>query len=124
MLYTDRISILKLRTVALRSKRCKAGPDNDVFCPEAFLNVVADKLAYTSTMFLNIELLDQFFYEVIPFPLSLCRLYSSESFSFLVKLILDCCMISIGKKLSNLQEKTQSYDGTSICKIEKTNWKR
>ncbi|KAH7867652.1 P-loop containing nucleoside triphosphate hydrolase protein [Lentinula edodes] len=63
MLYTDRISILKLRTVALRSKRCKAGPDNDVFCPEAFLNVVADKLAYTSTMFLNIELLDQFFYE-------------------------------------------------------------
>ncbi|KAJ3804326.1 hypothetical protein F5876DRAFT_8289, partial [Lentinula aff. lateritia] len=63
MLYTDRILILKLRTVALRSKRCKAGPDNDVFCPEAFLNVVADKLAYTSTMFLNIELLDQFFYE-------------------------------------------------------------
>ncbi|KAJ3984431.1 P-loop containing nucleoside triphosphate hydrolase protein [Lentinula detonsa] len=63
MLYTDRIAILKLRMNALRSKRCKAGPENDVFCPEAFLNVVADKLAYTSTMFLNIELLDQFFYE-------------------------------------------------------------
>ncbi|KIK68855.1 hypothetical protein GYMLUDRAFT_236752 [Collybiopsis luxurians FD-317 M1] len=63
MLYTDRISILKLRIAALKSKRCKAGPENDVFCPEAFLNVVADKLAYTSTMFLNIELLDQFFYE-------------------------------------------------------------
>jgi len=40
------------------------GPQNDVFCPEAFLNVVADKLAYTATMFLNIELLDQFFYQV------------------------------------------------------------
>ena len=39
-------------------------PQNDVFCPEAFLNVVADKLAYTATMFLNIELLDQFFYQV------------------------------------------------------------
>ncbi|KAJ4468234.1 P-loop containing nucleoside triphosphate hydrolase protein [Lentinula aciculospora] len=63
MLYTDRISILKLRMIALKSKRCKTGPENDVFCPEAFLNVVADKLAYTSTMFLNIELLDQFFYE-------------------------------------------------------------
>ncbi|KAE9408544.1 hypothetical protein BT96DRAFT_1013190 [Gymnopus androsaceus JB14] len=63
MLYTDRITVLKFRIAALKSKRCKAGPENDVFCPEAFLNVVADKLAYTSTMFLNIELLDQFFYE-------------------------------------------------------------
>ncbi|KAF5388848.1 hypothetical protein D9757_005665 [Collybiopsis confluens] len=63
VLYTDRVSVLKLRIAALKSKRCKAGPENDIFCPEAFLNVVADKLAYTSTMFLNIELLDQFFYE-------------------------------------------------------------
>jgi dynamin-like GTPase MGM1, mitochondrial len=64
MLYSDRLSILKLRLAALRSKRCRVGPENDVFCPEAFLNVVADKLAYTSAMFLNIELLDQFFYQV------------------------------------------------------------
>ncbi|KAK7454568.1 mitochondrial dynamin GTPase Msp1 [Stygiomarasmius scandens] len=63
MLYTDRLAILKLRIAALKSKRCKAGPENDVFCPEAFLNVVADKLAWTSTMFINIELLDQFFYQ-------------------------------------------------------------
>ncbi|KAF4597385.1 dynamin-like GTPase mgm1 [Pleurotus pulmonarius] len=63
ILYTDRLSILKLRLAALRSKRCKAGPSNDVLCPEAFLNVVADKLAYTSAMFINIELLDQFFYQ-------------------------------------------------------------
>jgi hypothetical protein len=34
-----------------------------MFCPEAFLNVVADKLAHTSSMFINIELLDQFFYQ-------------------------------------------------------------
>ena len=27
------------------------------------MNVVADKLAYTSSMFINIELLDQFFYQ-------------------------------------------------------------
>ncbi|KAH9902627.1 P-loop containing nucleoside triphosphate hydrolase protein [Cubamyces lactineus] len=63
MLYNDRIGILKLRLAALKSKRCKAGPENDVLCPEAFLNVVADKLAYTAAMFINIELLDHFFYQ-------------------------------------------------------------
>jgi hypothetical protein len=57
------LAILKLRLVALKSKRCKAGPESDLLCPEAFLNVVADKLAYTSSMFINIELLDQFFYQ-------------------------------------------------------------
>ena len=50
--------------MALKSKRCRAGPENGVFCPEIFLNVVADKLAYTSSLFINIELLDQFFYQV------------------------------------------------------------
>ena len=50
-------------------RSCKAGPENDVLCPEAFLNVVADKLAYTSAMFINIELLDHFFYQVIPLHL-------------------------------------------------------
>lgn len=64
MLYNDRIGILRLRLAALKSKRCRGGPDNDLLCPEAFLNVVADKLAYTSAMFINIELLDQFFYQV------------------------------------------------------------
>jgi dynamin-like GTPase MGM1, mitochondrial len=64
LLYTDRLSILKLRLAALKAKRCKGGPENDLLCPEAFLNVVADKLAYTATMFINIELLDQFFYQV------------------------------------------------------------
>lgn len=63
IMYSDRLSILKLRLAALRSKRCRAGPQNEVFCPEAFLNVVADKLAYTSAMFINIELLDHFFYQ-------------------------------------------------------------
>jgi hypothetical protein len=62
--YIDRLSVLKLRLAALKSKRCRLGPDNDAFCPEIFLNVVADKLAYTSAMFINIELLDQFFYQV------------------------------------------------------------
>ncbi|KAF9523562.1 P-loop containing nucleoside triphosphate hydrolase protein [Crepidotus variabilis] len=63
MMYSDRLSILKLRVMALKSKRCKIGPQSEIFCPEAFLNVVADKLAYTSAMFINIELLEQFFYQ-------------------------------------------------------------
>ncbi|KAL1712898.1 P-loop containing nucleoside triphosphate hydrolase protein [Schizophyllum commune] len=63
LLYADRLAILKLRLAALKSKRCRSGPENDVFCPEAFLDVVADKLAYTSAMFINIELLDHFFYQ-------------------------------------------------------------
>ena len=64
MLYSERLSMLKLRLAALKSKRCKAGPESDAFCPEAFLSVVADKLAYTAAMFINIELLDQFFDQV------------------------------------------------------------
>lgn len=63
MLYTDRLATLKLRLAALKSKKCKLGPENDSLCPEIFLNVVADKLAYMSTLFINIELLDQFFYQ-------------------------------------------------------------
>lgn len=63
MLYSERLNILKLRLAALKSKRCRAGPENDALCPEAFLSVVADKLAYTATMFINIELLDHFFYQ-------------------------------------------------------------
>lgn len=65
MMYSDRLGVLRLRLTSLKSPRCRAGPQSDVFCPEAFLNVVADKLAYTSAMFISIELLDQFFYQVI-----------------------------------------------------------
>lgn len=59
----DRADILRLRLAALKSRRCKAGPMSEAFCPEAFLNVVADKLTYTAVMFINIELLAEFFYQ-------------------------------------------------------------
>ncbi|KAG2064234.1 hypothetical protein BDR04DRAFT_1162783 [Suillus decipiens] len=39
------------------SKRCKAGPESDVLCPEVFLNVFGD----ISTMLIDIELLDHSF---------------------------------------------------------------
>ncbi len=60
----NRADILRLRLKALQARRCKAGPDNKAFCPEAFLNIVADKLTYTAVMFINIELLAEFFYQV------------------------------------------------------------
>ncbi|CAO1632252.1 unnamed protein product [Parajaminaea phylloscopi] len=59
----QRSDILKLRIAALKARRCKAGPESKAFCPEAFLNVVADKLTYTAVMFINIELLSEFFYQ-------------------------------------------------------------
>ena len=64
MSYNERLNILKLRLATLKSKRCRAGPENKLLCPEAFLSVVADKLAYTSAMFIHVELLDHFVYEV------------------------------------------------------------
>lgn len=64
ILYSDRLGILRLRHAALKSKRCKKGPENSQLCPEIFLNIVANKLAYTSSLFINIELLEQFFYQV------------------------------------------------------------
>ncbi|KAK4701821.1 hypothetical protein P7C70_g4405, partial [Phenoliferia sp. Uapishka_3] len=60
---SSRSEILKLRLLALKSRRCKAGPEQRAFCPEAFLNVVADKLSHTAVQFINIELLVEFFYQ-------------------------------------------------------------
>lgn len=78
--FSDRLGILKLRQAALKSRRCRLGPEQKAFCPEAFLNVVADKLAYTSTMFINIELLEQFFYQVrmgaVRWPLRMLIIYT------------------------------------------------
>ena len=82
MLYSERLNILKLRLATLRSKRCKAGPNQDLLCPEAFLNVVAEKMAYTSAMFIDIELLGHFFYQVQRDILA--QLYPSDQLSLLV----------------------------------------
>ncbi|UZJ55934.1 hypothetical protein CBS101457_005254 [Exobasidium rhododendri] len=63
MWLNERSHVLKMRMATLKSRRCKAGPQSKIFCPEAFLNVVADKLTYTAVMFINIELLAEFFYQ-------------------------------------------------------------
>ncbi|KAK4050082.1 mitochondrial dynamin GTPase Msp1 [Microbotryomycetes sp. JL201] len=60
---SSRSSVLRMRLLALKSRRCKLGPEQKAFCPEAFLNVVAEKLSQTAVQFINIELLVEFFYQ-------------------------------------------------------------
>ena len=57
----DRASILRMRLQALASKQC-ASKSSKYHCPEIFLNVVADKLTSTAVLFLNVELLSEFYY--------------------------------------------------------------
>lgn len=57
----DRASILSMRLTALKSKQC-ANSLNKYHCPEIFLDVVADKLTSTAVLFLNVELLSEFYY--------------------------------------------------------------
>lgn len=57
----DRSEILKMRMAAVRSRQCKS-KENKYYCPEVFLDVVADKLTQTAVLFLNVELLSDFYY--------------------------------------------------------------
>ncbi|KAI7859602.1 P-loop containing nucleoside triphosphate hydrolase protein [Circinella umbellata] len=58
----DRAMILKYRIAALKSRQCKSA-ENKQYCPEAFLNVIAEKLTYTAVMFIQVELLNEFFFQ-------------------------------------------------------------
>ncbi|QPG73158.1 hypothetical protein FOA43_000464 [Brettanomyces nanus] len=57
----DRSILLSMRLKFLRSSACK-NKDNKYRCPEAFMDVVADKLTQTAVLFLNVELLSDFYY--------------------------------------------------------------
>jgi replication fork clamp-binding protein CrfC len=59
----DRVDVLKLRLLAVKSKQC-ATKKNKYHCPEVFLDAVADKLTTTADLFLDAELLSKFFYIV------------------------------------------------------------
>lgn len=50
-----------MRLAAVRSKQCSS-QRNKYYCPEVFLDVVADKLTSTAVLFLNVELLSEFYY--------------------------------------------------------------
>ncbi|KAJ4250637.1 mitochondrial dynamin GTPase Msp1 [Fusarium torreyae] len=57
----DRADIIKMRLLAVKSKQC-ANPKNKYYCPEVFLDAAATKLASTAVLFLNVELLSEFYY--------------------------------------------------------------
>lgn len=50
-----------MRILALKSKQCTT-KNNKYQCPEIFLDVVADKLTSTAVLFLNVELLSEFYH--------------------------------------------------------------
>ncbi|KAL1304413.1 hypothetical protein AAFC00_003411 [Neodothiora populina] len=58
----DRADILRMRLMAIKSKQC-ASKKNKFYCPEIFLDAVADKLTTTADLFLDAELLSKFFYQ-------------------------------------------------------------
>ncbi|KAF9869465.1 dynamin family protein [Colletotrichum karsti] len=57
----DRADIIKMRLMAVKSKQC-ANLKNKYYCPEVFLDAAASKLASTAVLFLNVELLSEFYY--------------------------------------------------------------
>ncbi|KAF1989988.1 putative mitochondrial dynamin GTPase [Aulographum hederae CBS 113979] len=57
----DRADIIKMRLLAVKSKQC-ASKKNKYYCPEVFLDAVADKLTTTADLFLDAELLSKFYY--------------------------------------------------------------
>ncbi|KAL3233631.1 Outer mitochondrial transmembrane helix translocase [Nakaseomyces bracarensis] len=61
-----RASVLSFRLKMLKNK-CRSTSDKDR-CPEIFLSAVSEKLASTAVLFLNVELLSDFFYN---FPIEL-----------------------------------------------------
>ena len=57
----DRAALIKMRLSALKSSQC-ASLKNKYHCPEIFLDVVSTKLTQTAVLFLNVELLSEFYY--------------------------------------------------------------
>lgn len=49
-----------MRLKAVKSRQC-ADPKNKVYCPEVFLDAVARKLTSTAVLFLDVELLSEFY---------------------------------------------------------------
>jgi len=57
----ERAALLRMRLAAVKSKQCSS-QSNKYYCPEIFLDVVSTKLTSTAVLFLNVELLSEFYY--------------------------------------------------------------
>lgn len=58
----DRSDIIRMRLAAVKSRQC-SDKKNKYYCPEIFLDAVADKLTSTADLFLDAELLSKFYYQ-------------------------------------------------------------
>ncbi|KAK3685911.1 P-loop containing nucleoside triphosphate hydrolase protein [Podospora appendiculata] len=56
----DRAEIIKMRMLAVKSRQCKTR-DNKYYCPEVFLDAVATKLSAVAILFLNVEMVNDFY---------------------------------------------------------------
>ncbi|KAK0639037.1 P-loop containing nucleoside triphosphate hydrolase protein [Cercophora newfieldiana] len=56
----DRADIINMRMLAVKSRQCK-NLENKYYCPEIFLDAVATKLTQTAVLFLNVEMLNDFY---------------------------------------------------------------
>ncbi|KAK1754721.1 protein msp1, mitochondrial [Echria macrotheca] len=56
----DRADIINMRMLAVKSRQCKS-LENKYYCPEVFLDAVATKLTQTAVLFLNVEMLNDFY---------------------------------------------------------------
>ncbi|KAI9103261.1 P-loop containing nucleoside triphosphate hydrolase protein [Phlyctochytrium arcticum] len=57
------IAQLSARLSATKSRQCSTA-ENKACCPEVYLSVVAEKLTYTAVMFIWVELLNEFFFQL------------------------------------------------------------
>lgn len=58
----DRMDALKMRYQFLKNNNKAKSKDNKTNCPEIYLDVINSKLTSTSILFLNVELLNDFYY--------------------------------------------------------------
>ncbi|ORY05089.1 hypothetical protein K493DRAFT_404446 [Basidiobolus meristosporus CBS 931.73] len=58
----QRAMLLKFRLSTTKSKSCRSA-ENRAMCPEVFLSLVSEKLVYTASMFIHIELLNEFLFQ-------------------------------------------------------------
>lgn len=108
----DRMKLLKMRYLFIKnSKKCKS-KDNKYLCPEIFLDAVSTKLTSTAILFLNVELLSDFYYN---FP----RKLDDEFFNNLSKEQMESFAKEDPriKKHIELQERRDLLD-TALSKIE------
>lgn len=58
----DRMDVLKMRYQFLKNNNKSKLKENKTYCPEIYLDVINNKLTSTSILFLNVELLNDFYY--------------------------------------------------------------